>query len=187
MKHFRLALLGALLLLGLLTTIALAHAKFVKSEPAPDSTLTSAPSNVKIWFSEELDTKQSNIKVFNAAGAQVDNADSKVNLNERTLITVTLKSALANGVYMVKYHAVSDDDKGETDGDFKFTLNMQATPSAPTPAATVSATLAPTALPINTPAPTPSAATSVYDPSLLFMIASAIVLCAGALAVFRKK
>ena len=54
---------------------ALAHAKFVKSDPVPDSVLNVAPTQVTIWFSEELDTRASLIKVFDSSGAQVDLAD----------------------------------------------------------------------------------------------------------------
>ncbi len=180
MKIFCLALMSTLLLAFCLTGSALAHAKFVKSEPPPDSVLTVAPKQVTIWFTEELDTRLGVIKVFDAAGAQVDLGNSKVDLNDRKQLSVGLKP-LSAGVYTVKWHAVSDDDKGETDGEFKFTVNVQATPSiAPTTAPTLatavpSPTALPTAarvtpepfpsIPIATPTPRAAAPTPVQQPT----------------------
>jgi len=169
---------------------ALSHAKFVKSEPAPDAVLSSPPSLVTIWFSEELDTRASTVKVFDALGAQVDLNNVKVNLDDRKQLSIGLKP-LSNGTYTVKWHAVSDDDKGETDGDFIFSINTQATPtvlapSAPTAAATPQSTLSPTVVPSVTPSITPSA-TSTVAPSLLLVLAAALVLGACVFVALRRK
>src|SRR5512143_2844647 len=156
MKRLLFSILAALGLIVLMSAVALAHAKFVKSDPAPDSTVMTAPLTVTIWFDEELDTKQSSIKVTDAGGAQADLGNSKVNLNERTQMTVGLKSPLANGVYTVSWHAVTADDGGITDGQFKFTVAASAPTTAPTLAATP--TLAPgtpTGAPVATTTPPP--------------------------------
>ncbi|MBI1799999.1 MAG: copper resistance protein CopC [Chloroflexi bacterium] len=205
MKKLRPALLGALALTLLLTGQALAHAKFVKSEPAPDSVLTVAPAAVTIWFSEELDTKASVIKVLDGSGAQVDLGNSKVNLDDRKQLSVGLKP-LGSGTYTVKWHVVADDDKGESDGDFKFTVQaaLQATPTAlpptsqpttppptatPTPTAIPPTATPPPATPTSLPLPTqtPTAGATGADLALPLMALSVVVLAAGAFLVLRKK
>jgi len=170
MNRVRLAWWSALALTLLLTGSVLAHAKLKQAEPVPDSTVTIAPKEVKMIFSEEIDTKKSSANVFNATGAQVDNGDSKVNVNERTVMTVTLKQPLANGVYTVKWEAVTPDDDGHSSGEFKFTVQVQTTPSpapypltTPAPQITLAPTLqptlppqaSPTLLPPSSPAPYP--------------------------------
>ena len=215
------SVLLVLSLMFLLAASVMAHGKFVKSEPAPDSVLTVAPKEVRIWFNEELDTKDSNVKVFNAAGAQVDLGNSKVNLEDRKQIAVGLQPVLPNGVYTVKWHAVTDDDKGITEGEFKFTVNAPTPTPPPTavPTATVIAptpTLPPTLTPTATsapPSPTPVPATATptrvvptptpspsgrgtggegtpatgFDPALVLMALSVVVLGAGAFVVLRRK
>ncbi len=237
MKRFLFSILTALGLIVMMTAVALAHAKFVKSDPAPDSTVTTAPLTVTIWFNEELDTKQSSIKVADAAGATVDLGNSKVNLNERTQMAVGLKQPLANGVYTVTWHAVTADDGGISDGQFKFTLAAPAPttpatvvmtptrapgtptasmtpPSTPTgtPAATVSASPTPTGTPAATASPSPTATVTPtvaptaaatkapsatpapvpapngdFDPTTALIVASLIIVGAGAVLLLRRK
>ncbi len=178
------ALLAAGWLALALSTSASAHAKFVRSEPAPDALLNAPPSHVTIWFSEELDTHTSTIKVLDARSAQVDLNNSQVNLDDRTQLSVGLQP-LTDGAYRVQWHAVSADDKAETDGDFQFTLNRQATPAVPTPRApTPPPTLPPGSTAV--PPPTPGAATGV-EPLLLLLIASVIVLGAGTVVALRRR
>lgn len=208
MKNFRFAWLLACALALAMTGVAFAHAKFVKSDPAPDSVLTGAPKQVTVWFTEELDTKASLIKVFDAANAQVDLGNSKVNLDDRKQIAVSLKP-LTNGVFTVKWHAVADDDKGESDGEFKFTVQVPTTPTvAPTTApssASTPTTVPPTATPLpptttplpatptravsptTVPTPTPPATSASLDPTLLLIVLSVVVLGLGAFVVLRKK
>lgn len=158
------ALAIALVLLGALASVALAHAKLVRSEPAADSTVTVAPRAVTIWFNEELDTRQSAITVTAQTGnLRVDTGGSKVNLDDRKQMSVTLQSPLANSIYVVQWHAVTPDDGGVTDGTFQFTLNAPAqttiVPTAPPATATPTATpaAAATATPVPAATATPAA------------------------------
>lgn len=103
----------------LLAATAWAHPKLVRSRPAANAHLTRPPEKVQVWFHEELDTKGSRLSVVSERGEQVDRNDSKVSLDDRTLIEVTLKP-LAPGRYTVRWRAMADDDKAVTQGQFAF-------------------------------------------------------------------
>lgn len=211
MKRFSFALFSALMLALMLAGSALAHAKFDKSDPAPDAVLTVAPTQVTIWFTEEIDTRQSNIKVFDAANAQVDLGNSKVNLDNRKQLSVGLKP-LTNGVYTVKWHNVSTEDGDPNDGEFRFTVRAPTTPTAPPtvaptltatptlvpsptrpPVTTVVLTSAPTRLatvpaPTQAPWPTPvPAAAPASDFTPPFIVLSLLLLGVGTWLVLRRR
>ncbi|MBI5876794.1 MAG: copper resistance protein CopC [Chloroflexi bacterium] len=194
-KRYAVSLWAAFGLLLACAGVALAHAKLVKSDPAADSTVTTAPQTVTIWFNEELDTKLSNIKVQDPGGAPVDLGNSKVNLDDRKQLTVGLKQPLANGVYTVIWHAVTPDDGGISDGRFKFTLAVSGQPAAATSAPVQTApTIAPaqattSSSPSTSPvtsAPSPAASTG-FDPAGLLIVASLVIVAAGAVLLLRRK
>ncbi len=103
----------------LLAVTAWAHPKLVKARPAANASLRQAPSKVQVWFHEELDTKGSRLAVWNSKDEQVDRGDSKVSLEDRTLIEVSLKP-LEPDKYTVKWRAMADDDREVTQGEFTF-------------------------------------------------------------------
>lgn len=127
---------------ALLTSgIASAHAEFVSSTPAPDSTLTVAPSTVVIAFSEELNADGNTITVKDAAGAQVDNGDTALDKSDadRKTVMVSLKSGLGEGKYTVDWKNSSADGHAE-EGSYSFTVKAvsPSNPSKPTTLPTTS-------------------------------------------------
>lgn len=103
----------------LVAVTAWAHPKLVRSHPAPNAVLSRPPTKVQVWFHEELATKGSKIAVWNRENEQVDRGDSRVSLDDRTLIEVGLKP-LGPGKYTVKWRAMADDDREVTQGEFTF-------------------------------------------------------------------
>jgi methionine-rich copper-binding protein CopC len=147
-----------------------AHAQYKSSDPPANGTVQKAPAQVAITFSEETDPLKSGGSVADASGTTVSTG-FKVDLNQRTNMTIDLKPNLPNGVYTVKWNTLTDDDNAMANGTFTFTVQAAATgtgtattgtaPAATTaPAtttaatATVAATVAPTA---TRPATTPVA------------------------------
>jgi methionine-rich copper-binding protein CopC len=147
-----------------------AHAQYKSSDPPTNGTVQKAPAQVAITFSEETDPLKSGGSVTDASGTTVSTG-FKVDLNQRTNMTIDLKPNLPNGVYTVKWNTFTDDDNGIANGTFTFTVQAAAAgtgtattgtaPAATTaPAtttaatATVAATVAPTA---TRPATTPVA------------------------------
>lgn len=145
MKRLLAALVIAALTLVALTTNALAHAKVDHCQPAFGSTNPTSPTEVRCWFTEELDTKQSSLTVTNSTNSAVDNGDAKVDLNDKDHVQLfaTLKPALPQDVYKVSWHAVTPNDQAVTDGEFYFGVgsvtvpqndpNTLAQATAPTP------------------------------------------------------
>jgi copper resistance protein C len=141
MVGLTLALAAALLMVGL----AAAHnTTITKADPADGSTIAKSPAQVMVQFSEELDTKQSTMKVMDAAGKQVSDGNGKVDLNDANHKTMlaTLPAALPDDVYTVQYHAMLTDGDA-TDGTLKFTVKAAA-PVAADPTATIVPAAAPT-------------------------------------------
>jgi len=118
-----------LLLLMLVVSTAAAHALLLKSKPADGEVLARPPDRVQAWFSEELDTRLSSMQVFDAGGAQVDNGDGGVDLNDpdHASMLVTLPSNLPNGTYTVRWAAVTLDDNGLSQGEFIFGVGKGVT------------------------------------------------------------
>ena len=119
-KHSgRFALLLAASLMAAATLVE-AHAFPKTAEPAADSTVSPAPSEVKIWFTGKLEPAFSKLEVQNAAGATVDQGNAAVDPQDTTFMHVSLKP-LPPGTYKVHWHAVSIDTHA-TDGNFTFTV-----------------------------------------------------------------
>ncbi|MBI4280200.1 MAG: copper resistance protein CopC [Armatimonadetes bacterium] len=117
-------LLAALLLGGSMSPRdAAAHARLVRAEPAPGSTVKSTPRVVRAWFSEELEAKRSAMGVWDARGRRVDDGKGGVDLNDldRKSMMARLKP-LGPGTYTVKWKAVSADDAYTAQGEFRFAV-----------------------------------------------------------------
>ena len=140
-----------------------AHAELDHSEPAADATLTTAPSVVKLSFTEELQLKGSSLMVKNAAGQQVDSKDVKLDPadKEHKTLLVSLPANLPAGTYKVMWKSVSADDGDEDEDDFSFTVRAAAAapPAVASPAAAASpaAVVVPAAPAAAAPAPRPAA------------------------------
>jgi methionine-rich copper-binding protein CopC len=141
--------------------VAFAHAKIDHCTPAAGSTVAQAPSQVVCVMTEEIDTKLSTLSVWDANGNQVDKRDAHVDLNDadhKTLLVSLDTAQVTNGLVTVKYHTVTPDDGGITDGSFQFVVgSASAKPApvsaverqgpAPTPQAAAAAAAAPATLP----------------------------------------
>src|SRR2546425_293391 len=114
-----------------------AHAKFLRAEPAPNSTVTSAPQVVRVWFTlasadEELDAKRSTLSLFDARGKQVDDGKGGVDLNDLSHKSMIVRvQSRQPGTYTVKWKAVSSPDQEVTQGSFRFTIGSSQGESLP--------------------------------------------------------
>jgi methionine-rich copper-binding protein CopC len=115
-----------------------AHAKFLRAEPAPNSTVSSAPLIVRVWFTladanEELDAKGSTLSVLDAHGKQADDGKGGIDLNDLSHKSMMVRmQSRQPGTYTVKWKAVSSPDKEMTQGSFRFTVgSSQVEPLPP--------------------------------------------------------
>lgn len=103
------------------SSAALAHADLKATVPEKNATLKTAPSEVAIDFSEELNPALSHIVVEDAKGKHVDKADSHVAADNPKHLSVDL-TTLAAGTYKVIWTSVAADDGHKLTGSFKFTV-----------------------------------------------------------------
>jgi copper transport protein len=127
--------LGLLLMVAVLafsTNRVSAHADYKSSVPAANATIVTAPTQVVIVFSEELQAQGNSIIVKDSAGVIVDQGDTLLDKDDanRTTLKVSLKSGLANGTYSVAWKNLSSDGHNE-EGSFKFTVGTSAPTSLP--------------------------------------------------------
>jgi len=101
-----------------LCELAQAHAFLDHAEPRVGSKVSPAPTEVKIWFTQELEAAFSSIKVFDASGNEVDKKDTHQDDANKKLLIVSL-TTLPPGEYKVAWQVVSVDTH-RTNGDFKF-------------------------------------------------------------------
>jgi methionine-rich copper-binding protein CopC len=111
-------------LFALLTplTRAEAHAFVVRAEPRVGSKVKKAPTGVRIWFSESVQSGLSSIKVFDATGKEVDKKDTHSDRRSRALLEISLPPDLAPGTYKVVWRVTSVDTHA-TSGDFRFKID----------------------------------------------------------------
>jgi methionine-rich copper-binding protein CopC len=110
-------LLISLLLAAFGNAAAHAHAFLDHASPLVGSTVASAPREVSLTFTQNLETAFSSVQVTDANGARVDQGKAQISGNT---MRVGLKS-LAAGTYRVRWHALSVDTH-KTEGSFTFTV-----------------------------------------------------------------
>jgi len=109
-------LVAAALLLG--AGAAWGHAFLDRAEPRVGSTVKSPPSQIRAWFTQDLEPAFSTLEVTNQRGERVDQGPAKVPASSPALLQVPLKP-LSPGTYRVKWRVLSVDTH-VTEGDFTF-------------------------------------------------------------------
>ena len=102
----------------------LAHAFLDHSDPKVGSEVSAAPTEVRIWFTQEIEPAFSSIQVFDAGGKEVDKKDCHQDSKDKTLLIVSIPADAGPGAYKVSWHVISIDTH-KTQGDFKFTINAK--------------------------------------------------------------
>ena len=102
---------------------ALAHANLVEADPAPNSTLDAAPSQVIIWFTEPIEPRLSEIRVLDAQGARVDGGSPQFDPNAPTVMAVGM-GPVPDGTYTVAWKNVSTVDGHRVRGSYLFSVGV---------------------------------------------------------------
>ncbi|HEX5210251.1 MAG TPA: copper resistance protein CopC [Pseudolabrys sp.] len=106
----------------LATPIAVhAHAMLDRASPRVGSTVTTAPKELLLWFTEKLEPAFSTAEVRNAQGT-VQSGKARVDAGDRTELHVPLR-ALPPGTYSVVWRVLSVDTH-RTQGTFSFTVGQ---------------------------------------------------------------
>lgn len=86
-----------------------AHAYIIKTSPFDNEILTKSPREIVIQFDESIQSPFDSIKVFDAAGHQVDQQNGKVDPNRPSILKTGLKPNLPKGTYRVQWRVISAD------------------------------------------------------------------------------
>jgi methionine-rich copper-binding protein CopC len=99
-------------------SLAGAHAFLDHATPAVGSAVRASPTQVELWFTQQLEPAFSTARVSDRSGKQVDKGDPQVDRADATLLRVSLPR-LAPGTYRVTWRVLSVDTH-VTEGDFTF-------------------------------------------------------------------
>ena len=108
-------------LIGAFSTFALAHNRLLKTEPAAQAALKTAPARVQLWFGEKPDMTITKITVKGPSGP-VDVGPAHP-VSEK-VIALDFKGKLAAGEYTVSWQTAGDDGH-VSKGDFSFSVAAQ--------------------------------------------------------------
>jgi copper transport protein len=119
---------------------ALAHAALERSDPAPASSLASAPRAVTLWFTEPVVERYSRIAVLDASGNSVafGNPES-IDDSAASALRQPLQQELPDGAYTVVWSVYSSVDAHVSSGVFSFAIGSGTLPT-PEQEATLAAT-----------------------------------------------
>ena len=109
--------------LGLLAGAARleAHAFLKNAEPGVGSMVQTAPSEVLIRFTENIEPSVSSVQVFDASGKEVDKRDLHLDPFDHALLHISVPR-LGAGTYKVVWRVVSVDTH-VTNGSFTFQVS----------------------------------------------------------------
>src|SRR5258708_24636211 len=105
---------------------ALAHAYLVHADPPPGSTLAQAPTQLRLTFSEQVDSAFSQVHVLNARRETIDRGDGAVAADDPRAMVVSLHPGLADGRYTVAWRTLSADDGHSESGAYPLIFGSAA-------------------------------------------------------------
>ena len=109
----------ALVALLALAGVAAAHAQLVASSPAPGDVLATAPTEVRLTFSEPLEASFSSADVIDAEGTALVSRGGAPDPADTHTLVVPLPT-LPSGVYTVTWRSLSSADGHPDEGFFSF-------------------------------------------------------------------
>ena len=103
---------------------AFAHAMLVKAEPARRAQLTQTPTQVRLWFNEEVEKDYASLAVLDPAKSPVTDTLPQIAADDPKAIVLALPE-LAPGKYTVKFRVLSVDGH-VVDSSYDFTVKSKA-------------------------------------------------------------
>lgn len=122
-KQFLTAVVAAMAMLTF-QSISQAHAFLDHADPKVGSEVNQSPTEIKIWFTQEIEPAFSSIQLLDSSGKQIDKKDTHLDDKDKKLLIVSVPQ-LQPGEYKVVWSVVSRDTH-HTHGDFKFTVKPKS-------------------------------------------------------------
>jgi methionine-rich copper-binding protein CopC len=97
------------------------HLKLEKAEPAIDGTVATAPTEIRLFFSEKPNPKLTAIKLLNASKAEIPLGDVTPESGDEKIVAAALEKTIAAGTYTVTWRTMSADSH-VVSGEFEFTV-----------------------------------------------------------------
>ncbi len=107
-----------------------AHARLVKADPSPNSTLERAPERLTLWFGAPIQPALSEVKLTDASGAAIATGGATAPADDATTLTVELPH-LAPGAYTVVWRSLAAANGLSVGGSFKFSVGEALGVGAP--------------------------------------------------------
>jgi len=124
-KHMKVIVCIAIILsMWAHTTPVLAHAQLLKAEPARRAVLDKAPTQVRLWFNEEIEGAYTTLSVLNANKKPVTDAKPSVVSDDPKSVVLSLPD-LGPGKYSVKFRVLSVDGH-VVNSSFDYTVKSKA-------------------------------------------------------------
>jgi copper resistance protein C len=112
--------IAAVLTIGVVDQ-ASAHAHLKTATPAANGTVTAAPAELDLSFSEGVNLKFTGVKVTGPGGTEVPTGEAKLASGGDTTLVVPVTGTLVPGSYKVDWHALATDGH-KTEGSYSFTI-----------------------------------------------------------------
>jgi copper transport protein len=122
---FWLAGMAGLTLVGPAAPAAIAHSQLVTSEPAAGSVLASAPTEIRLVFSEAISAAYTSLDLLDADGRTLKANSGQPDPHDPYSLVAPI-GPLADGVFTVQWRALSAADGHTTNGFFTFGIGSAA-------------------------------------------------------------
>ena len=100
---------------------AMAHAKLVTANPAPDAIVKAAPARLQLTFNEKVTPGLATIEVTDPTGAKLHVMPASADPKAPKTLTAVVHSSGEAGVYKVDWAAAGSDMHRRT-GSYSFTV-----------------------------------------------------------------
>jgi methionine-rich copper-binding protein CopC len=136
MRHLRLPLALSALAIALVGGVAASapahdmpdarfHTKLVKSIPSKDTTVSTSPASLQLWFSEKIELPISRVQLTGPGNRVVPTANiTRDDGKPDSPVVALLVTELADGAYVVNWTAGSADGHA-VKGAYRFTVKKQ--------------------------------------------------------------
>ncbi|MGE0645507.1 MAG: copper resistance protein CopC [Nitrospira sp.] len=123
-RSFSSLVLIVVIALGLPVASAWAHSQLVKAEPPRRAALTKSPTQVRLWFNENIEGDYASLVVLDAKKQPVTDTKPTLASDDQKSIILPLPE-LAPGTYSVKFRVLSVDGH-VVESTFDFTVKGTA-------------------------------------------------------------
>ena len=121
-RAFFIALPLSITLLFLFPVHSHAQAILLRSDPMQNAILNSAPTQVRMWFSDDLSSGTSTAMVVIPSNQRIDLHNAHISSTDSHEMDVALQPLLTPGTYSVLWTTQSADDGSVLRGSFLFSV-----------------------------------------------------------------